>query len=520
MNDKYKNTNAKQISTAKPDDKLPQHWLMMLGLLLAVFFGQALMTKAATYTVTNTSNSGAGSLRDAINQANAASSNDVITFDPTIFAAHQTITLGGTELVIQNNGSLTIDGPATGVTISGNNASRVLLNSGAAVSLQNLTITGGAQGSGPVIHGAGIYNAGGTMTLTKVTVSGNTASSGLNGGGIYNAGGTMTLTNSTISNNSARRGGGIRNIFGGTLTLNDSTISGNSAGYSGGGIDNYESTATLTNTTVSGNSSTFGGGFLNVRFNINFPALMTVSGSTISNNTAQYGAGIFNQGASFVMSNATVSGNVATASDGGGGGLENEAYNFDTDAAFTNCTFFGNQQTSSAGPSADDIYSGNGGKQSTVTLRNTIVAGSSATTAPNMNVYTDGTIAALGAIISQGYNISSDAGGGFLTGTGDQINTNPQLAPLANNGGPTLTHALLPGSPAIDKGNSFGLTTDQRGFARPVDFPLPNAPGGDGSDIGAFEAGKEQCKNGGWTILGNGTFRNQGDCIQFVNTGK
>jgi hypothetical protein len=87
--------------------------------------------------------------------------------------------------------------------------------------------------------------------------------------------------------------------------------------------------------------------------------------------------------------------------------------------------------------------------------------------------------------------LSSDNGGGFLTAPTDQINTDPLLGPLQDNGGPTFTHALLPGSPAIDKGKNFsGATTDQRGpgFVRTFDdVSTANATGGDGTDIGAFE---------------------------------
>jgi hypothetical protein len=94
-----------------------------------------------------------------------------------------------------------------------------------------------------------------------------------------------------------------------------------------------------------------------------------------------------------------------------------------------------------------------------------------------------------GVVTSDGYNLSSDNGGGFLGALGDQINTDPMLGPLQDNGGPTFTMALRFGSPAIDKGKSFSLTTDQRGQPRPYDDPnIPNAPGGDGSDIGAYEA--------------------------------
>ena len=455
MNNKHKNVNAKQISTAKPDEKSSGHWLMMLGLLLAVLFGQAFVIKAADYTVTNTSDSGAGSLRDAINQANAASPDDVISFDPTIFAAHQTITLGGTELVIQNNGSLTINGPVAGVTISGNNASRVLLNLYATVNLQNLTITGGAQGLGPGINGAGIYNTGGTMTLTKVTVSGNTAPSGYSGGGIHNDGGTLTLTDSTISNNSASEyGGGINNYFG-TLKLNNSTVSGNSAAY-GGGIDNYLGTLTLVNSTVNNNSaSEYGGGIFNAE-----EGTATITNSTISGNTAGLeGGGINLKSGTLTLSNSTVTNNRSEF-----GAIRNV-----------------------------------GG---TVNVRSTIIAG---------NIDSDGGDApdVAGAFISQGYNLigASDYSTGFVNGVNnDQVGSvaypiNPMLGPLQNNGGPTFTHALLPGSPAIDAGNST-LKTDQRGFLRPVDQPdaiYPNADGGNAADIGAFEVQNTppvaQCKN-------------------------
>ena len=78
-----------------------------------------------------------------------------------------------------------------------------------------------------------------------------------------------------------------------------------------------------------------------------------------------------------------------------------------------------------------------------------------------------------------------------FTGAGDQVNKNPLLTPLQNNGGPTLTHGILPGSPAIDQGKNFGLATDQRGAPRLFDFlSITNAGGGDSSDIGAVELGR------------------------------
>jgi hypothetical protein len=115
-----------------------------------------------------------------------------------------------------------------------------------------------------------------------------------------------------------------------------------------------------------------------------------------------------------------------------------------------------------------------------MTLQGTIVAGS---TGGGPNCLVD----APATLTSNGYNLADDASCN-LTGPADQPGTNPLLGPLADNGGPTQTMALTPNSPAIDKGVSAGLTTDQRGLTRPIDFSaIPNAPGGDGSDIGAFE---------------------------------
>ena len=118
-------------------------------------------------------------------------------------------------------------------------------------------------------------------------------------------------------------------------------------------------------------------------------------------------------------------------------------------------------------------------------LGNTILASSGAVSIRNL----------AGHVSSWGYNVCTDDGGGFLYRPPDQINTDPLLdaAGLSDNGGPTSTIALLPGSPAIDQGKrdavpGLGSDTDQRGFPRPSDHLLiPDAPGGDGSDVGAFE---------------------------------
>src|SRR5262249_16103983 len=91
-----------------------------------------------------------------------------------------------------------------------------------------------------------------------------------------------------------------------------------------------------------------------------------------------------------------------------------------------------------------------------------------------------------GTVTSMGFNLSSDNGSGYLMMAGDQINMDPKLGPLQDNGGPTWTMMPLAGSPAIDKGAGYAQSTDQRGQPRIYDYPIIiNATSGDGSDIGA-----------------------------------
>ena len=298
------------------------------------------------------------------------------------------------------------------------------------------------------------------VTGTNVTISGLTIANGnttnLNGAGIYAGGGpgsVFTLTGSVITNNSTSLdGGGIYNSS--SVTISNCTISGNGApGGSGGGIYNSNSTMTVNASTLSGNWANYGGGIYNDGGYGN--ATLTINVSTFSTNTASGGGAIINGGAwggssvTLTINASTFSGNSA-----GDGGIENDG-RFDGSA--------------------------------TLEIGDTILnAGTSGATIFSL----------AGTVTSDGYNLSSDNGGGYLTSTADQINTNPLLGPLQNNGGPTFTHALLWGSPAIDQGNRYAapglhLNTDQRGFQRPIDFPgIPNAFGGDGSDIGVFEAQK------------------------------
>ena len=166
----------------------------------------------------------------------------------------------------------------------------------------------------------------------------------------------------------------------------------------------------------------------------------------------------------------------------------------------TSCTFYHNAavagQGGSGGLGAPNGLDGSPGTSSGGGLswpgeqhfRNNIIAGNSAAVGPDI---------CAGAAVSEGYNlVGNQSGVTWEAAIGDKLLTPPAVLdprlqwPLAENGGPTPTLALLPDSPAIDQGYSFGVTIDQRGFGRPYDYPdvlYPNAPGGDGSDMGAFE---------------------------------
>lgn len=196
-------------------------------MLIAVVSGSA-VTHASTLTVVNTSDSGAGSLRQAIIDA---TSGDTVGFDAGL--SGQTITLTSGELDIGKD--LTITGPAGGIIVSGNNASRVFnVPNGMTVNMSYLTISNGSDAG---FGGGGIYNLG-TLSLTNSTVTGNSeiGAYGYGGGGIY-TGGRLRLANSSVTGNSAVGGAGGINNFG-LADLSNVTVSGNTSTVEGGGIWN------------------------------------------------------------------------------------------------------------------------------------------------------------------------------------------------------------------------------------------------------------------------------------------
>ncbi len=355
----------------------------------------------------------------------------------------------------------------TGSTFTQNTAQK----SGGAVqiydgqlSLVNITLSGNMATE----NGGAVYLAYGQATITGSTISGNSASS--DGGGIWSANdGTTTITGSTISGNSAgRNGGGIWSASYGTTTITSSTISGNSASINGGGIWSYQSGATtITGNTISGNSAgSDGGGIWSYQ-----SGTTTITGSTISGNSANDdGGGIWSRnqiGGTTTITGSTISGNSAS-SDGGGIYSTN-----DGTTTITGSTISGNSASSDGG----GIWSANYG---TATSSSTILAGNTADTSGPDLFQSYGTLAVTFSLI--GNNAGSgltesqipDADGNLIGGSVGGI-IDPLLGPLANNGGPTQTHALLAGSLAIDAGDPAAMAGvgdtpefDQRGmpFAR------------------------------------------------------
>jgi hypothetical protein len=302
--------------------------------------------------------------------------------------------------------------------------------------------------------GTDTINFAGNYTITLTGASGEDS----------NASGDLDIRGDLIINGTGAgltviQGGGIDRVFhvdpgdvGYTVVISDVTVrNGNpGAGSLGGGIYN-RGTLTLNNSTVSGNTADLGGGIFNIS-----SGTLTLTNSTVGpNNTAIAGGGIRNSG-TLTLTNSTISGNTAPAESGGG--ISNNGT-----LTLNSSTISRNTATWGGG-----IFNTAAG---TATLRNTIVAAQAGGT----DCWTAGP-----PFTSNGYNLDSDGTCGLIQAT-DQPNTNPNLGPLADNGGPTRTHALLAGSPAIDTGDPACPATDQRGVSRPQD--------GDGDTVAACDTG-------------------------------
>jgi CSLREA domain-containing protein len=392
-----------------------------------------------------------------------------------IFTVKTTGTVNFLGLTVSNGSAISLNDAGGGI----HNADVGTVNVNGCVFTDNNATQGGA------IFGA-------NLNINNSTFIGNSAGSVLvdssflfSGGGAIQANGVSTIANSTfIGNTAATVGGAVKFGSGVHLSLVNDTFIDNSAEIVGGAVcspQGHSTTDTLeiTGSTFEGNVSTAGGAIFSGIFspgagNVD-AATVQITNSTLTRNTAflapesgqgffPQGGAIYNAAGSLVVTNSTIARNSA---EQGGGGI----FNFGGDA---------------------NTKAGKANVKSSIVASNTDDPSSAPVGGPDLS----------GAFTSGGFNLVgvADGGTGFTQAT-DQTGSSaspldPKLDPagLQNNGGPTLTIALLASSPAIDKGTSHGLTgdlsTDQRGagFARTFDVSsVPNAAGGDGTDVGAFE---------------------------------
>jgi parallel beta-helix repeat protein len=438
-------------------------------------FGLATPADAATFNVSNLNDSGAGSLRQAILDANAAAGADTITFQAGLTG---TITLASGQLDVTD--SVDIQGPGAAViSVSGNNASRVfyLYNSDALidVTISGLTITQGAAGTG-----AGIIDFDENLTLDHVAITGNTASN--KGGGLWMDGFTFaaTIRDSTISGNTAILGGGGVYVedTGGAILFQRTQITNNQAvDGNGGGVYFYDPDTAITfeDSTIANNTASSEGGGIFL-YDTDGSAPFTISRTTISGNSAGSnggGAYFYGPDTSVVIENSTISGNHATGGSGGGLFL----YNLYDPFTIRNSTVANNTAAGNGG--GIYLYSG------TVTLDDTIVADNSLVAAPRTtrgSTTTSDLATGDGGEFDARYSLIEVTGSPNIVDNGGNIfNQDPQLGPLQNNGGPTLTQRPANTSPVINAGDPAFTpppSTDQRGFPRVANGRV---------DIGAVE---------------------------------
>ena len=410
--------------------------------------------------VTNGGDAGAGSLRNALSLGGI----NLIVFDISVTV----VTLTSGPLPISGRNNLTIDGGSSKVTIDSQGSSRIFnVDNSTDIHFLNLIIQNGRSidtdgGSGVLVEqnselsisdsviqnndslfgGGGISTLNSTLTITNTTIQNNTCTLG-GGAGIHAETSSVSISTSLIQENtSSAFGGGIDVLTGGSIIIAYSTISSNTAIGGGGGIFiSVDSTVTLHHSLVDSNSSQNNGGGISCAGDI------TIQNSTITNNQAGLtGGGIHLF--SIILTNSIINTTISHNSTGPGG---------------------------------------NGGGINIIQLTsrpnvgNTIIAQNIATTGPDV----------FGTVISLGNNlVGNDTGAVGFTEPPDLLDVDPLLGPLQDNGGLTLTRALLPGSPAINAGNTFLSQTlldplfDQRGpgFPRVIDLAV---------DIGAFEFNPE-----------------------------
>jgi predicted outer membrane repeat protein len=399
--------------------------------------------QAATFTVNSLADPtdpDHTTLHDAITQANGSHQpSDKITF-----ASGLTGSIDLATDLPSINYSLEIDGPGA----------------------SQLSVSGGNPGG--IFHAVGLANPG--LQISGLTLRAGTNGVDGRGGAIFLAGGSpATVSDTVFAGNTAPEGGAIY-ALNGTLDVRRSTFIGNSApgGDGGGAISSYGTAVTVSDSVISGNSASQGAGIASTGSG-GFGSVL-VQNSTVSGNDADGCCGglLTHVTQTTQIRNSTISGNTVSAGPSGG------MYVYGP-LTVVGSTIAGNFAAQRGG----GIY---GSLGYDATIQDSIVARNIAPTGPDIKNVVFAAFSLIGN--PAGATVHDPAAGSNLMGV------DPQLFPLAQNGGPTPTMALAATSPAIDKGAAFGLGADQRGLGRPFDAPtIPGAtaPGADGSDIGAVE---------------------------------
>jgi hypothetical protein len=398
-------------------------------------------------------------------------------------AGNYVLAIAGTEEDAAASGDLdvlddlTLRGAGAAITtIDAAGLDRVLdLLWSASVSVVGLTITGGyASGASAAdACGGGIRAMGGSLSLRNATVSGNSAGCG---GGLFVLVGNLHARNTVVSENNADYGGGMYALPlpDSESAIESSAISGNQALYHGGGLYvDRGGSITLVDTSVFENVADMGGGISVVG------GVVDAQTSAVFANTAAWGAGVGlagfptgrgTLGALFLATDSSISENT------GGGINSSRSYTY-------------LQHTTVSGNTGGGFVA-SGGDLSLpdphLSLKNSVLA-HQASGADCVRVGTTDII-----VSSHGHNLDGD-GSCDLTDPTDLPNADPMLGGLQDNGGPTFTHALLPGSPAIDAVPLTNCTYDDDGDPGTLEVPLTGdqrgvaRPQGDGCDIGAYE---------------------------------
>ncbi|EMI16807.1 hypothetical protein RMSM_06269, partial [Rhodopirellula maiorica SM1] len=408
------------------------------------------------------------SLREAIDLANHRSGVDTITFDASLHGG--TITLAIEQLAIADDLTLTGLGAST-LAIDANNAFRVFdLPESKDVTIDGLTLTNGRTMAAG-FRGGAIRSTGNFQLRNSVVSGSSTTGAAAEGGGISQFEGSLTVANSTITGNATAAsnvsGGGIA-ATNANVIISRSTIHANTTtDAAAAGIYALGSELTMTDSTVSNNvaggASSVTGGVLVINGN-----LMIDSSTISSNRSADFGGGLLfaSAGLTGVVTNSTISGNVSTNADGGG------VFVYDGTFNINHSTITRNSGTAGSGVTG---FNNGAGVAANINVLSSIIADNTGDDVGNTggggNTFT-----------SFGFNLigSGNATPGFLQIT-DQTGVSAGLDSLANNGGMTQTHALLPDSLAINAGDTSSTqVSDQRGagFPRVV---------GSNTDVGAFE---------------------------------